>query len=154
MLAQLNGDQGFEADARRIWLRLATSAQDPLARIRAYDAVISSAARAGDFARAWSHWQECRSRLAGTALEATELGERVRDLGAEPSATIPAWLAQHNAAILDRDGSDLARLEMLVARFGEVEAAVAPLERIAEEVTDDQLTRELLRTIAAEETLT
>ena len=38
--------------------------------------------------------------------------------------------------------------------FGEVEAAVAPLERIAEEITDDQLTRELLRTIAAEEPLT
>jgi hypothetical protein len=78
----------------------------------------------------------------------------VRELGQEPSAQIPEWLAVYNRALTDERASDDDRLGAVVDRFPDVDAALAPLrERIAS-IRHDALTRALLDAIALDDELT
>jgi hypothetical protein len=88
------------------------------------------------------------------AAHAELLAQRVRELGREPSAAIPGWLARYNETLLDERRSDSERIGSIVARFPDVGAATAGLRAVIEQITEDALTRELLRTIADEEELT
>ena len=88
------------------------------------------------------------------AAHAEVLAQRVRELGREPRAEIPGWLARYNATLLEEGRSDADRLGSIVARFPDVSAATAGLRAVIEQMTDDPLSREVLRTIADDEELT
>jgi hypothetical protein len=92
-----------------------------------------------------------RTIAAREALHAELLEQRVRELGAEPSAAVPHWLADYNAALLDPAASDSDRLEAIVNQFPDIDAALAPLEQTIGTLDRDPLTREMLRTIGQDE---
>jgi len=68
-----------EADAERVWTRLASDAVDPVVRVRAYDAIALLYVRRGDLEGAAGVLELCRRSLEDVLLEETRLGERVRD---------------------------------------------------------------------------
>lgn len=92
-----------------------------------------------------------RTLAAREAVHAELLAQRVRELGAEPSAEVPHWLADYNTALLDPEASDSDRLEAVVSQFPDIEAALAPLEQTIARLEQDPLTREMLRTIGQDE---
>jgi len=91
---------------------------------------------------------------AREAGHAQLLERRVRELGREPIATVPDWLARYNRSLLEEASSDEERLAAIVARFPNVDSATAQLNAHIEQIRDDTLTRELLRLIAQDEELT
>lgn len=91
---------------------------------------------------------------AREAAHAELLEQRVRELGGEPSASVPDWLRRFNAALLDPLQSDADRLCTIATRLPDVGAATAALREIIDQLREDALTRELLRTIAEDEELT
>lgn len=95
-----------------------------------------------------------RTMAAREAYHAELLDNRLRELGGEPRAQIPAWLREYNARMSDPAATDLERLEAIVGQFPDIETALAPLERAIEAIKDDPLTRELLRTIEQDERAT
>lgn len=96
-----------------------------------------------------------RTAAAREAKHALLLEQRVRELGGEPEASIPEWLAEFNARLTSEQTTDLERLEMIVARFPDIEASVAPLSEVIGVLADeDPLTAELLRTICVDEVST
>lgn len=92
-----------------------------------------------------------RTIAAREAFHAELLDRRVRELGGEPHARVPAWLADYNDAITDPRATDDERLGAIVAQFPDIDAALAPLEKTIESIASDPLTRELLRTIGQDE---
>jgi hypothetical protein len=88
---------------------------------------------------------------AREAAHAAVLERRVRELGCEPRAGVPAWLERYNAALLANGASDEDRLAAVVLRFPDIEAALRPLYERIETIEGDPLTRELLRAIAQDE---
>jgi rubrerythrin len=92
-----------------------------------------------------------RTIAAREAFHAELLDRRIRELGGEPHARVPAWLADYNEVITDPRATDDDRLEAIVAQFPDIDAALAPLERTIESLAGDPLTRELLRTIGQDE---
>jgi tetratricopeptide (TPR) repeat protein len=65
-------------DARRAWQRVADTGEDPIDRIRAWDAIAGSFVDAGDLEGASGALEKCREVMAEAAAEETRLGERVR----------------------------------------------------------------------------
>jgi rubrerythrin len=92
-----------------------------------------------------------RTIAAREALHAQLLAQRVRELGAEPTAAVPGWLSDYNATLLDPRASDSDRLASILRQFPDIEAALAPLERTIDSLEADPLTREMLRTIGQDE---
>ena len=92
-----------------------------------------------------------RTMAAREAAHAFLLEVRVRELGGEPQATVPDWLAGYNKALLDPDASDRDRLAAIVAQFPDADAALAPLRKTIDAIDGDELTREMLRTIGEDE---
>lgn len=92
-----------------------------------------------------------RTIAAREALHAELLAQRVRELGAEPTALAPSWIRDYNAALTDPRASDADRLQAIVSQFPDIEAALAPLEKTIESLAEDPLTREMLRTIGQDE---
>jgi hypothetical protein len=92
-----------------------------------------------------------RTIAAREAFHAELLDRRIRELGGEPHAKVPAWLAEYNDAITDPRATDEARLGAIIGQFPDIDAALAPLERTIESLEADPLTRELLRTIGQDE---
>jgi hypothetical protein len=82
------------------------------------------------------------------------LEHRLRELGGEPSAEIPAWLAGFNKAIVSSDSTDVERLGALVAQFADLERGTERIDRAIAVAADDGLTRELLLTIKVDELTT
>jgi rubrerythrin len=108
--------------------------------------------------RKWSDLSEdaglaggLRTIAAREAVHAELLDRRIRELGGDPHARVPAWLADYNDAITDPRATDDDRLGAIVAQFPDIEAALAPLEKTIESLSGDPLTRELLRTIGQDE---
>jgi rubrerythrin len=92
-----------------------------------------------------------RTIAAREVLHAQLLEQRVRELGAEPTAAVPAWLSDYNATLLDPRASDSERLASILRQFPDIEAALAPLEKTIDSLEADPLTREMLRTIGQDE---
>ncbi|MFQ5478456.1 MAG: hypothetical protein ACE5E4_07560 [Candidatus Binatia bacterium] len=95
-----------------------------------------------------------RTIAAREAAHAELLEQRLAELGVSAQARIPEWLERYNAAILDPSASDLDRLGAIVAQFPRIEDAVEPVRRMAQSVTGDELTREILLTICDDESAT
>lgn len=72
-------DLGRADDAVRAWERVATGAQDPLDRVRAFDSLALARLVAGDADGAASMLARCRDALSEVAQEETSTGERVRN---------------------------------------------------------------------------
>lgn len=92
-----------------------------------------------------------RTIAAREALHAQLLEQRVRELGAEPTAAVPTWLSDYNQTLLDPRASDSERLASILRQFPDIEAALAPLEKTIDSLEADPLTREMLRTIGQDE---
>lgn len=92
-----------------------------------------------------------RTAAAREAKHAALLEQRLRELGGTPTARVPQSIARFNAALTDPTTSDLERLRLMVERFPDVDAAVVPLTDFIDSIDDDELTCELLRTIAVDE---
>jgi tetratricopeptide (TPR) repeat protein len=69
---------GRRVDARRMWSRVAETAEDALDRVLAFDDLALSWIEDGDLEAAAGELERCREVLSEPALEETELGERVR----------------------------------------------------------------------------
>ena len=69
---------GRVLEARRVWRRVADTAQDPLDRIRAFDELGLSWLSSGDLEAAAGVLDACRNTLASIAREVTVRGARVR----------------------------------------------------------------------------
>jgi hypothetical protein len=95
-----------------------------------------------------------RAIAAREASHAALLEQRIRELGGTPLARIPDWLARYNAALTDPDADDVEKLGAIVGQFPDVDEALVPLQRTIEGIVDDELTREMLRTICADELAT
>jgi hypothetical protein len=91
---------------------------------------------------------------AREAAHAAVLERRVRELGREPSARVPAWLERYNESLLAEGASDEDRLTAVVMRFPDIDSALRSLHERIESIDDDRLTRELLRAIAQDEEAT
>ena len=72
-------DGGRDADARRVFQRVAEEGEDPLDRVRAYDELGLLHLERGDPEAAAGVLDVCRLALSEVALERTRTGERVRD---------------------------------------------------------------------------
>jgi len=95
-----------------------------------------------------------RTVAAREAAHAALLERRIRELGGIPRAEVPEWLGSYNAAIASPLASDEERLAAVVGQFPDIDAALVPLQQTIESINDDDLTRELLRTICADELAT
>jgi hypothetical protein len=96
-----------------------------------------------------------RSVRGREGLHARLLEERIRELGAEPSAEIPEEIRR--SALEDsgsRDRTDIQKLERFVQQFPDVDAALAPIHAMADRLREDPETQSLLRTIAHDERAT
>lgn len=76
--ARVLADDGRAESARRLWWIVAERADDPLQRIRAFDALARDCVERGDPEGAAGVLQRCRNELASESARATERGERVR----------------------------------------------------------------------------
>lgn len=72
-------DLGRKDEARRIWEGVAAAAESPLDRIEAFDELVLALVDAGDLEGAAGMLERCKTTLADTANEETQLGERVRN---------------------------------------------------------------------------
>lgn len=79
------------------------------------------------------------------------LEQRLDELGAVTKAEIPSWLANFNRALIADESNDLERLGAFLSQLGDPEAAVGALDEAIVAAGDDQLTRELLIAIKADE---
>lgn len=95
-----------------------------------------------------------RTMSAREAAHAFLLEVRIRELGGEPLATVPGWLAGYNKALLDPEATDRDRLAAVVAQFPDPDTALEPLGRLIDSIEDDELTREMLVTIGDDERAT
>ncbi|MEE8310695.1 MAG: hypothetical protein V3R77_00465 [Candidatus Binatia bacterium] len=95
-----------------------------------------------------------RTAAAREAKHAALLEQRLAELGGIARAEIPDSIACYNDALTDPDATDLQRLELLVERFPDVDAAVVPLMEFVDSIEDDELTRELLKSICVDELAT
>lgn len=95
-----------------------------------------------------------RTMSAREAAHAFLLEVRIRELGGEPVASVPAWLAGYNKALLDPEADDRDRLAAVVAQFPDTDTALEPLERLIDSIEGDDLTCELLATIGDDERAT
>jgi len=78
-IGQVHASANRIEDARRAWKRVAEDGEDPLDRIRAWDAIALTYVASGDLEGAAGVVERCREALAEVAAEETKLGERVRD---------------------------------------------------------------------------
>ena len=92
-----------------------------------------------------------RTVAAREASHARLLEQRIRELGGLPRAGVPEWLERYNRTIVDRDATDLDRLATVVSQFPDPQAATAGVRRMAEAIAGDELSRELLLSICADE---
>ena len=79
------------------------------------------------------------------------LEHRLRELGQEPRAEIPAWLAGFNKALVADDSTDVERLGALVSQFSDDDRTAERIDQAIQIAGDDGLTREVLVAIKAEE---
>jgi hypothetical protein len=79
------------------------------------------------------------------------LEHRLRELGQEPRAEIPAWLAGFNKALVADGSTDVERLGALVSQFSDDDRAAERIDQAIQIAGDDGLTREVLVAIKAEE---
>lgn len=75
--ASVLADLGRAADAVRTWKRVGEEGDDPLDRIRAFDAWAQNLVARGDLEGAAGVLERCRERLSDAAQEESRLGERV-----------------------------------------------------------------------------
>lgn len=155
-----NSEVGVADDATETHSRESQHAGAPPLASRLDDYRVAEASGA-EALRAWAELSRdpiliggLRTIAAREAAHASLLEERLRELGATPSAETPQWMSEYNASITNPDASDLDRLTSLVAQFPNVEEAVAPLQQIIDSIEDDELTRELLQTICEDEVAT
>ncbi len=88
-------------------------------------------------------------------MHARLLEERIKQLGGTCSFEIPD--AIHSAAMADAGDAakgDAAKVLGFVQRFGDADAALAPLHELADRLDDDPETQSLLRNIALDERAT
>lgn len=78
LVGRVCADLGRADDAVRAWERVATGAQDPLDRVRAFDSLALARLVVGDADGAASVLARCRDALSEVAQEETSTGERVR----------------------------------------------------------------------------
>lgn len=78
-MGRVYADLGRAEEAARAWERVATSAQDPLDRVRAFDFLALARLAAGDADGAATVLARCRDALSDVAQEETQTGERVRN---------------------------------------------------------------------------
>jgi len=115
-------------------------------------------------AQTLSRWAEQSDdpRLVGglRVLAAREYGHavllehRLRELGAEPRAEIPSWLASFNKALIASDASDIERLGALVAQFADTTRSTERIDRAIAMAGEDGITREVLAVIKTDELAT
>ncbi|RMD83930.1 MAG: hypothetical protein D6815_05345, partial [Candidatus Dadabacteria bacterium] len=140
-------DEEPGSDDRRVWIdlldRYRAAEASGAETLRRWAELTSDAALAGGL----------RAAAAREAAHAELLAQRIAELGGEPSATIPDWMASFNAALVDPGATDEERLGAVVAQFRDVDAALAPLrEKIAG--CSDRLTRALLEAMCEDEEVT
>jgi len=85
-------------------------------------------------------------------MHARLLEERLKELGGSPRAEVPDDVyesAMRSAADTGKD--DARKLLDFTARFPDVDAALAPIARMADRLDDDPETQSLLRTIMQDE---
>lgn len=88
-------------------------------------------------------------------MHAELLGQRIGELGGEPSFEIPeAGREQVIAQVRDPDKGDAEKVLEFVQRFPDCEAALKPIYDIADRLDDDPETQSLLRSIAQDERAT
>jgi hypothetical protein len=148
-MAEIDGPQGPSHDSRA----LSRSALREL--LDGYRAAEASGAQT---LGAWAAHSDdaalvggLRTAAAREAKHAALLEQRLRELGGQPRAVLPGWLADYNSRIADEDVPDVERLALLVERFPDIDQATRPLMVAIEAIEDDDLTKELLRTICADE---
>jgi hypothetical protein len=73
---------------------------------------------------------------------------RLRELGGESKAQIPEIRREQEVPLFSSaEHSDVDKLKVLSDLFGDGEAFLSPVTEIIDQITDDMLTKELLRTI-------
>ena len=80
------------------------------------------------------------------------LEQRIKELGGSPEAEVPE--AIYDAAMqqsASTEKTDAVKLQEFVARFPDIDKALAPIHELADRLDDDQETQSLLRTIAQDE---
>ena len=80
------------------------------------------------------------------------LEQRIKELGGSPEAEVPQ--AIYDAAMeqsASADKTDAVKLQEFVARFSDIDKALAPIHEMADKLDADQETQSLLRTIAQDE---
>ncbi len=86
------------------------------------------------------------------AMHARLLEQRIKELGGTPSAEVPE--AIYNAAMeqsASRTRSDAEKVKDFVARFPDIDAALKPINDLADRLDGDPETQSLLRTVAQDE---
>jgi ferritin-like protein len=82
------------------------------------------------------------------ALHARLMKTRLRELGGDSNATIPEIRREKEVPFFaSADHSDVDKLKVLSDLFGDGEAFLSAVTDVIDQITDDLLTRELLRTI-------
>ena len=93
-----------------------------------------------------------RSVQGREALHARLMHTRLRELGGESTATIPEIRHEKEVPFFSSpDHSDVEKLKVLSELFGDGEAFLSPVMDLVDDIADDLLTRELLRTILDDE---
>lgn len=82
------------------------------------------------------------------ALHARLMKTRLRELGGDSESQIPEIRREKEVPFFaSAEHSDVDKLKVLSDLFGDGEAFLSPVTEIIDQVTDDMLTKELLRTI-------
>ena len=82
------------------------------------------------------------------ALHARLMKTRLRELGGESKAQIPEIRREQEVPLFSSaEHSDVDKLKVLSDLFGDGEAFLSSVTEIIDQITDDMLTKELLRTI-------
>jgi DNA-binding ferritin-like protein len=93
-----------------------------------------------------------RTVQAREGMHARLLEQRIKELGGTPEAEVPE--AVYSAAMEQagsREKTDAQKVKDFVARFSDIDAALAPIHELADRLDDDPETQSLLRTIVQDE---
>lgn len=93
-----------------------------------------------------------RAISAREAMHGEILAARLRELGGDERASLPASFAEATRARLaSAEVSDAEKLSEVVARLPDVEAATAPLREVATQIEEDLESKAILELIIADE---
>jgi len=162
-MAELNGASTAapaDADARPDAVVAETAPEKP-PLVQVLDGYRAAEASGAATLEAWAGLTENRKLAGGlrtmSAREAAHaflLEVRIRELGGEPTGTIPEWLAGYNKALVDPEATDKDRLAAVVAQFPDTDSALEPLQHLIDSIDDDELTREMLVTMGDDQRAT